>query len=89
MLLTKPKGKEKIINFALWIAAFSTVAILIIILGYILIKGVAHIDLEFLTDRPRRMGAQGGIFQSVGTLYFVTNDYDFCTHWSGRGNFPK
>ncbi len=73
MLLTKPKGKEKIINFALWIAAFSTVAILIIILGYILIKGVAHIDLEFLTDRPRRMGAQGGIFPIiVGTLYFVT-----------------
>lgn len=73
MLLTKPKGKEKIINFALWTAAFSTVAILIIILGYILIKGVAHIDLEFLTYRPRRMGAQGGIFPIiVGTLYFVT-----------------
>lgn len=73
MLLTKPKGHERLINLALWVAAFSTVLILIVILGYIFIKGMAHIDLEFLTEKPRRMGAEGGIFPIiVGTLYFVT-----------------
>lgn len=47
-----------------------TLASLIVIIGYILIKGLGHIDWEFLTQRPRRMGREGGIFPIiVGTLY--------------------
>ncbi len=72
MALTKPKGKEKIINAALWMAAFSTVIVLVSIIGYIFIKGMGNISWEFLTDRPRRMGAEGGVFPViVGTFYFV------------------
>jgi phosphate transport system permease protein len=72
-MLTKPKGKmEQLINVFLWAAAFMTVFILIFILGYIIIKGIGHINLEFLTEKPRKMGAEGGIFPVIiGTLYFV------------------
>ncbi|MFZ7102329.1 MAG: phosphate ABC transporter permease PstA [Peptococcaceae bacterium] len=72
-MLTKIRGRrEQLINGFLWTAAFSTVIILILILSYILLKGIGHISLQFLTDRPRRMGAEGGIFPViVGTLYFV------------------
>lgn len=46
-----------------------TLAALIIIIGYILVNGLTHINLEFLTQEPRRMGKEGGIFSViVGTL---------------------
>ena len=72
MLLTKPRGHEKTVNTILWAAAFSTVLILVSILGYIVYKGVGHLSLEFFIDKPRRMGAEGGIFPIiVSTIYFV------------------
>ncbi len=46
-----------------------TLAALIIIIGYILINGLAHINWEFLTQEPRKMGKEGGIFSVIiGTL---------------------
>lgn len=51
------------------ILAAVTLAALLIIIGYILINGIAHIDLEFLTEEPRKMGKEGGIFSVIiGTL---------------------
>lgn len=50
------------------LAAITLVA-LIIIIGYILINGLTHINLEFLTQEPRHMGKDGGIFSVIiGTL---------------------
>lgn len=47
-----------------------TLASLILIVGYILINGIPHINVEFLTKEPRMMGKEGGIFSViVGTLY--------------------
>lgn len=80
MILTKPRGKEKIVNALLWMAAFSTLMILISIIGYIFLKGINTIDLEFLTQKPRKMGAEGGIFPIiVGTFYFVGMTLAFST----------
>ena len=46
-----------------------TLAALIIIIGYILLNGLTHINMEFLTQEPSRMGKEGGIFSViVGTL---------------------
>lgn len=72
-MLTKPKDrKELLINGFLWAAAFLAVAILVFILGYIILKGMGHVDLEFLTQKPRKMGSEGGIFPIIiGTVYFV------------------
>lgn len=50
--------------------AFITLASLMIIIGFILIKGLGSINWEFLSQEPRRMGREGGIFSVIaGTLY--------------------
>ncbi|MDD4564374.1 MAG: phosphate ABC transporter permease PstA [Eubacteriales bacterium] len=47
-----------------------TLAALIIIISYILMNGLSHIDFEFLSQDPRKMGREGGIFSVIiGTLY--------------------
>lgn len=56
-----------------WLVAGFTLAALIIIIGFILIKGVPQISLEFLTQEPRSMGKEGGILSViVGTLYVTS-----------------
>lgn len=51
------------------VLATITLAALIIIIGYILVNGLAHINLEFLTQEPKKMGKEGGIFSVIiGTL---------------------
>jgi len=53
-------------------AAFTVLAILVIILGYIIINGFPAISWEFLTQPPRDLGRDGGIYPAiVGTLYLV------------------
>lgn len=52
------------------LAAAVTLGILVLILAFILWKGVPHLSLEFLTEAPREMGKEGGIFPViVGTAY--------------------
>lgn len=64
------KIKNTIFYGIIGILAAATLAILILIIGYILINGIPHISLEFLTKEPRMMGKSGGIFSViVGTLY--------------------
>jgi len=47
-----------------------TLACLIIIIGFILVKGLGNINWEFLSQEPRRMGREGGIFSViVGTIW--------------------
>lgn len=47
-----------------------TLGVLILILGYILIKGIPNISIEFLTESPAKMGREGGIFPIIiGTIY--------------------
>ena len=41
------------------VVAALTLAILVLILGFILIKGLPNISLEFLTESPQMMGREG------------------------------
>ncbi len=68
--LKKVKASRNILFYGIiGIMAAITLAALIIIIGYILINGITHINLEFLTQEPRRMGKDGGIFSVIiGTL---------------------
>lgn len=68
--LKKIKSTKNVIFYgAIGLMAAITLAALIIIIGYILLNGVSHINLEFLTQEPRRMGKEGGIFSVIiGTL---------------------
>ena len=62
----KSKGFFGLVGF---IAAL-TLGVLILILGFILVKGVPNISWEFLSEAPTGMGREGGIFPiSVGTIY--------------------
>lgn len=62
--------KDGIFYGAIWIVAALTLAALIVIIGYILIQGVPQITWTFLTQEPKRMGREGGIFSVIiGTVY--------------------
>lgn len=52
--------------------SYSVVAILIVILGFLLVKGAGVISWEFLTEAPSDGMTQGGIFPAiVGTFYLI------------------
>ena len=60
---------QKVAKFFIWIAALSTIAVLILILFQVLKEGLPHLRLHFLLDNPRSMGREGGIFTTIiGTL---------------------
>jgi phosphate transport system permease protein len=64
-----PKTTQKIAKLLIWASAVLVIAILLIIIFYILIKGVPQINWQFLTQIPRNMGRSGGISSTiVGTL---------------------
>ena len=51
------------------ISAILAIGLLLLILGYIGIRGVASLDLQFLTDTPKPVGEGGGIGNAiVGSL---------------------
>lgn len=67
-----PKRQENLMKTIMWISGIITVIILVVILGYILSRGLKVINWEFITGGPKKMGAAGGIFPAiVGTVYFV------------------
>jgi phosphate transport system permease protein len=56
------------------IALFSAVTLIFLVwlVSDVLIHGLPHINLEFLTDRPRLMGRSGGVFPIIiATLYVM------------------
>jgi phosphate transport system permease protein len=70
--MTKAERNQKIAFSLLSFAAVLTVIILILIISYILKQGIPQLSIEFLTERPRKMGAEGGIFPAIlGTVYLV------------------
>jgi phosphate transport system permease protein len=68
----KSKTTEKFMKVILWISGIITLLILVTILMYIISRGLSKISIGFLTQLPRRMGMEGGIYPAiVGTFYFV------------------
>ena len=56
-------------GFVLLLSLFTLAALIVIIL-YVMRQGVPHITWEFLSQKPRHMGREGGIFPVIiGTLY--------------------
>lgn len=52
--------------------AITVVVILVLILGYIAMRGISSINLQFLIDRPRPVGEGGGIGNAItGTLLLL------------------
>ncbi|MBN1625919.1 MAG: phosphate ABC transporter permease PstA [Deltaproteobacteria bacterium] len=60
--------------------AFFTVGILVVIISIICIKGVSHVNLEFIFTSPEDMGRHGGIFPSImGTVLLALLSIVFAT----------
>jgi phosphate transport system permease protein len=70
--MTSVRTSQNIAKAVLWIAGFTTVAILVLVIGYVLFQGLTHVSWEFLTAKPRKMGESGGIFPIIiSTVYFT------------------
>ncbi len=64
--------KQKAFYGFIYGMATLTIFVLIAIIGYILINGITHINWEFLSQDPKRMGREGGIFSIIiGTIYLT------------------
>lgn len=64
--------KEKLVFTIIKLISFSSVAFLLILIGYIFYKGFGVINLSFLFSYPKNSFTEGGIFPSiVGTIYLV------------------
>jgi len=69
--VNKIKKSEKIAFLFLWCTAIITVVVLIAIVGNVLVNGVRHLSLEFLTQEPENMGKAGGIFSIIATTIYL------------------
>ncbi len=56
----------------LWLAAILIVAILAGILGYVLVKGISSISLDFILQPPSRAGRAGGISTTIVSTVYLT-----------------
>ena len=67
---TRRRLVERAIVGLLGLATLVSVAILVIILGYVIVQGLPAINVDFFTQRPRPLGETGGGVQPalVGTL---------------------
>ncbi len=61
----KPKYIDKIVNIGFNTQAFFTVAILVVIVLIILVKGITYLNLDFIFSSPEDMGRHGGIFPTI------------------------
>ncbi|BBL61823.1 MAG: phosphate ABC transporter permease PstA [Methanobrevibacter arboriphilus] len=70
--ILSPKTSQKIMNSIFVISGLVTILILIIILGYILIRGLPVVNLGFIFSNPIDSGASGGIFPMIVSSLYVT-----------------
>lgn len=66
-----PKTSQKIMNGVFILSGVITLFILVIILGYILVKGLPVINFEFLFSSPIDAGREGGIFPMIISSIYV------------------
>ncbi len=67
-----PRTSQIIAHIILLLMTIITVVVLFFIIGYVFKNGFAQLSLEFLFDRTREMGKEGGIFPSIIGTLFVT-----------------
>lgn len=66
------KRKQNVAFFILGLLGYSIISILVVILGFIVVKGFSVISWDFITKMPEEGMTKGGIFPAiVGTLYLV------------------
>ncbi|MBM4037085.1 MAG: phosphate ABC transporter permease PstA [Planctomycetes bacterium] len=67
-----PAATQRAAVGLMWALAGATIAVLLGIIAFILLRGLPHVSWGFLTEAPRSMGREGGIFPMlVGTAYIT------------------
>src|SRR5512136_1346522 len=56
---------QKIAKALVWIAALSTIAVMVLILFKVLSEGLPSLGLRFFFDSPKEMGREGGILPMI------------------------
>jgi len=67
-----PRTTQIIAYIVLLLMTVITIIVLFFIIGYVFKNGLGQLSLEFLTDKTREMGKEGGIFPSIIGTLFVT-----------------
>jgi phosphate transport system permease protein len=71
---------QAIAKVLIWIAALSTIAVMVLILVQILGEGLPILHLRFFLESPREMGREGGILPTIiGTLVLTAVAILFAT----------
>ncbi|OPL18021.1 MAG: phosphate ABC transporter permease [Candidatus Aegiribacteria sp. MLS_C] len=73
--------KQHMAFSAMWVACGLTLAILLVVIGYVMIKGFALINLDFFLTSPRGgLSGEGGIASTIiATVYLVITTLVFAT----------
>jgi len=68
-------GRERSQQLAralVWASALITLAVLFLVIVYVLVQGLPHVNVEFLLGTPRHMGRDGGILPTIVGTIFLT-----------------
>ncbi len=66
---TSGRITQNVVFMLIWVAALLALAILILIVGVLLVRGLPSVTLEFLTGVPEDLGRSGGILPTIiGTV---------------------
>lgn len=67
--VNRANTRERIAFGIIWVAAFLTVLVLLLIIGIILVRGLPVVSIGFLTGTPEDLGRAGGILPTIiGTI---------------------
>jgi phosphate transport system permease protein len=70
--MAEKRRQERVAFAVMWLLALVVLAPLVWIIGYLLVGGLPAISWEFLTQGPRNMMREGGIFPAIaGTFLLV------------------
>lgn len=70
--LQKEQTKQKLWVAIMWLFGLITVSILVLVVGYVIVKGGSAINWQFLTTAPKGgLSGDGGISSTVGTTFYL------------------
>ncbi len=69
--VSRIRKNERMAFGFLWAAAAITIIVMIAIVGNVLINGIGHLSLQFLTQEPKNMGKEGGILSIIITTVYL------------------
>lgn len=64
--------KNKFITAIFWLSALLIVGILAGIIGYVIVKGISSISLDFILQPPSKAGRAGGISTTIVSTLYLT-----------------